>query len=199
MNYRCAVMQLSLVVCLALASTGFSADKTAPHSASGVHPMMTKTAMSKQWLTFDVRGAENNEAAKQLTSTLESHGLYAPIQESKGKPFRLTADTSTSLDLGALGKAIMSVKEPQKSSTAPSLDLVVFATLNKDSAQKAINRLAKIQGVDAKNSHADTTRGEMSVRIVGGQQVRASDIYNALRETGLNPSFTKDASAHHTS
>lgn len=195
MNNRFAMLSLALMGCLAMASVGLSADKPTRHSMNNAPSMTTKPSMARQWVTFDVRGAESDEAARLLANTLETQGLRASIRESKGKPYRLTVSIDRSLDLGAIGKAVMSANTPQKAQSAPSLDLVFFAPLTNENAQKATQKLASIQGVDAKNSRADVRKGELSVRIDGGQRVTADDIYNAIRGAGINAHFYKESTA----
>jgi hypothetical protein len=197
MNHKFAVMHLSLVACLALASAGFSADKPTTRATSKIPSMTTKSPMAREWVTFDVRGAESAEAARLLSNTLETQGLRASIRESQGKPYRLAVDIDRSLDLGAIGKAVMSANTPQKAQSAPSLDLVFFAPFTNETAQKATQKLASIQGVDARNSHVDVRKGELTVRLAGGHPVTADEIHNALRGTGINVRFTKQTMAHH--
>jgi hypothetical protein len=193
MNFKQAVMPLSLLACIAVASVGFSADKTGTQSMGKAYSKTMKPTMERQWVTFDIRGAESPEAARLLTSTLEAQGLHASIRESKGKPYRLTVNIDRSFDLGALGKAVMAANTPQKAQVAPSLDLVLYAPLTNASAQKATQRLDSIQGVDAKNSHADVSKGELQVRIAGGPHVTADDIHKAVREDGINVRFNKES------
>ena len=55
-------------------------------------------------------------------------------------------EVGKSQDLATLGKAVASANTPQKSASAPALDVVIFAPLTKESAQQVMTKLAKSGG-----------------------------------------------------
>jgi hypothetical protein len=147
-------------------------------------------------ITLVIHGAETPESAKALGDALASHNVNAPIEASKDSPVRTTASIDRTTDLGPVGQAVTSTSTPNsKSATRPSLDLVLFAKLDKDAAKKFGEALAKVKGVDASNSKLDAATGELSVRIVGGSKVTADQIHRALNQAGIAAQLSKPTNA----
>jgi hypothetical protein len=116
------------------------------------------------------------------------------VSASTAKPFRLVAEVDAKADLGACGEAIMKAQTPHHEKVAPELDLVMFAELDKASAEKTMEALAKIKGIDAKHSTADVKTGEISIRLTtGGDKVTAEHLHKTLHDAGVVSSFTTPA------
>ena len=94
-------------------------------------------------------------------------------------------------DLGKIAQAVNQAKTPHRSQAAPGLAVVLFADLDKDSAKAAVAALGKIKGVDGKGSQADPKKGELSVKIAGGEKVTVTNIVAALKNAGIETSTTK--------
>src|SRR5262245_32036210 len=187
---------LSLAACLALDTAAFAAKPAAPHTQATkkTHSTHVAAASDRERVTIQIWGAESDQAATALNKALTDSGLRANVKEAKGKPYRTTAEVGKSQDLAAFGKAIASANTPQKSASAPALDVVIFAPLTKESAQQAMTRLGQLKGVDAKHSTADIKNGELNVRVTGTNRVSADDIYNAVHSAGIAGQFTKTPS-----
>ncbi len=110
--------------------------------------------------------------------------------EGKG-PVTLTGIIAVDADLGATGKAINGANTPHKSQAPPGLALVVFAKLDKKSAEAATKALGKVKGVDSKQSKADAKKGQISVSIAGKEKVTVAGILAALKDAGVKASLTE--------
>ena len=133
-----------------------------------------------------------------LTSALNAKGVKGTVRESKGKPAEFTSSVDPATDLSTLASAITAVSTPQKSVAPPSLCVVVFASLTKDSAQHVLEQLATVPGIDAKNSKADVEAGELWVRISGDAKVTPTDIASAVQSAGVTAQLTKPGKAKQT-
>jgi hypothetical protein len=148
-------------------------------------------APQQETVTLDVRGAASRDDAQLLGWTLTVHQIKAAVQKSQDKPFRITTAIDPHTDLGAVGRAVAATKTADKAQAPPSLDLVLFGKLDSKSAKQASEALAKIKGVDAKDSTADTKAGEINVRIEGGAKLTADQIRRALHDAGVTTQFTR--------
>jgi hypothetical protein len=64
--------------------------------------------------------------------------------------------------------------------------------LDKDSAKKAVDAVSKVKGVDSKETKADEKKGEIVVRISGGEKLTASTLVDALKkDAGVTASVAK--------
>jgi hypothetical protein len=195
------------IACVALAAVTLSTAPAAEQAQNtyrapahnAMHRPMTHTSMQtmpkKEMVTLEIRGANSAAGARLLGSTLTAHQVNAAVQASQGKPYRVTATIDPKTDLGAAGQAIMTTSTPDRALTPPSLDLVVFGKFDKASAKKASEALAKIKGIDAKDSNANISAGELNIRVNGGAKVTADQIHRALQEAGVWTQFTRNSSA----
>lgn len=149
-------------------------------------------------VTLEIHGANSPEAARMLSSALSAHQIDASLQASQGQPCRANSEIDPQTDLGAVGKAIMTTSTPDKAKSPPSLDLVLFGKFDKASVKKATDALAKLKGVDVKDSNANIATGEFNVRINGGAKVTANEIHRALQSAGVWTQFTRNGSARRT-
>jgi hypothetical protein len=184
--------------CLALSSVGFAADQGSPAYVGSSTPPKAKHAKSHEKITLGIGGAEDKRSAEMLTSALNANGLKGMVRESKGKPAEMTTSVDHTADLSTYAKALAAVMTPQKSTAPPTLSVVVFASLTKDSAQHVLEQLASVQGVDAKNSKADIETGELWVRISGDAKVTPTDISTAVQSAGVTAQLTKSGKGKQT-
>ncbi len=196
MNRTACNSLLGLATVALLATASFAAERpTMQHrirQSAAMHYGKASTDQ-KQPVTFAIRGAEDGRAADVLTTALEENGLQAKVVAQPGQPSELTTTISRSMDLSVCGKAIMSANTAQKATAPPSLDFVLFAPLTKEKAKLALERLRGLKGVDAQNSHASISKGELWVRINGAARVTPDEVYNAVHAAGINAHFTKNA------
>ena len=94
-------------------------------------------------------------------------------------------------DLGAAAKKVNGCDTPHKAQTAPGLSLVLFAKLDKESAEKAEKAVGKVKGVDGKGSKADPEKGEVSIKLDGKAKVTVADLTKALDGAGIKASIKK--------
>jgi hypothetical protein len=146
---------------------------------------------AREKVTFELRGAECDACAKTLMSELSKHGITTTVVANKDKPVRLFAEIDPMTDLGACGKAIMDAKTAHREHAAPELDLVMFTKLDKDSAAKVKEALAKIKGVDAKQSMVNLETGEICIRLNGAEKVTANTLQTTLKTAGVYTNFVK--------
>jgi hypothetical protein len=157
-----------------------------------------QSATKQETVTLEIHGANSPECARMLSSALAAHQIDASLQASQGQPTRVTTEIDPQTDLGAVGKAIMTTSTPDKAKSPPSLDLVLFGKFDKATAKKAADALAKVKGVDAKDSNANIATGEFNVRVDGGAKVTANQIHRALQSAGVWTQFTRNGSARRT-
>lgn len=184
---------LSLATCLALATAAFAAKPATKHTQATkkLHSTHVAAASDRERVTIQIWGAESDQAAATLNKALADNGVRANIHEAKGKPYRTMTEVGKSQDLAKLGKSIAAANTPQKMTSSPALDVVIFAPLTKENAQQAMTRLEQLKGVDAKHSTADIKNGELNVRVTGTNRVSADDIYNAVHSAGIAAHFSK--------
>jgi len=75
------------------------------------------------------------------------------------------------------------------------LSVVLFAKLDKDSAKKAEEAVGKVKGVDKKGTKVDDKKGEISVKIAGGEKaekVTLTGLVSALKEAGVAATSSKE-------
>lgn len=68
-----------------------------------------------------------------------------------------------------------------------------FAKLDKESGKSARKALRTVKGVDAKGSKVRAKKGEISVKLTGGEKdtVKVADLLSALENAGIKASLTK--------
>jgi hypothetical protein len=95
--------------------------------------------------------------------------------------------------LGKVADLINQAQTPHRDKGhPPGLSVVLFAKLDKASAKKAEEASGKVKGVDPKETKADTEKGEISVKIKGGDKVTSGDLVAALKDVGIVAKLTKD-------
>lgn len=193
------------LVCASVATVAMAADQPrsyqqGPNTYGQPAPSHNSTNMAqrKEMVTFGIRGADSADCARMLTNTLRTHGVQASVAQSPNKPAIVEASIDPNTDLGALGKAVMETNTPDKAKQAPSLDLVLYGQFDGVNAKKATDALAKIKGVDARNSLADDASGELCIRITGGAKVTAYQIHRELQQAGVWTQFTQNKTAPRT-
>ena len=153
-----------------------------------------KIAANMQQVIFEIAGADNSQAAA-IEKSLADNKLKARLHEdkgtAKGKPMRLIADVERGADLSPWIKAVAAVGPKKAGEPAPSLLLVVYAQINKESGTQALAHLDKLKGVDAKHSIADVRMGELRIRLAGNDLVTPDDISGAIQDAGLVGQFIK--------
>jgi hypothetical protein len=188
----------SALVFFVMAVTALAAEPSPDLGSGGKGAPKSHHAKSHEKITLGIGGAEDKRSAEMLTSALNAKGVKGTVRESKGKPTEFTSSVDPTTDLSALASAITAVSTPQKSVAPPTLCVVVFASLTKDSAQHVLDQLATVPGVDAKNSKADVEAGELWVRISGDAKVTPTDIANAVQSAGVTAQLTKSGKAKQT-
>jgi hypothetical protein len=186
-----------MLACLGL-TTMACAEGGSPAYAGSTSPPKAKHAHSHEKITLAISGAQDKKSAEMLTSALNANGLKSTVRESKEKPAEVTASIEPTSDLSTYAKAITAVNTPDKMTAPPTLSVVVFATLTKDSAKQIMDKLASVPGVDAKNSKADVEKGELWVRISGDAKVTPTDISTACQSAGVTAQMTKGGKGKQT-
>ncbi len=103
----------------------------------------------------------------------------------------VTGTLAKNADLGAIAKVVNGTTTPHRAKSAPGLALVLFAKLDKKSAEASTKALGKVKGVDAKKSKADAKKGHISVKIAGKEKVTVANVLAALKDVGIKASLTK--------
>jgi hypothetical protein len=197
-----AALAMSAITSAALAQTNQTTQR--PHRSYNMmhapqhNAQQSSQAQKQETVTLEIRGADSPEGARLLSSALTAHQVDASLQAAQGRPCRVTAEIDPQTDLGAIGKAVMTTNTPDRAQTPPSLDLVVFGRFDKASVKKASDALAKLKGVDAKASNANTSAGEYNIRIDGGAKITANQIRHTLQSAGVWTQFTRNGSARRT-
>ena len=99
-------------------------------------------------------------------------------------------------DLIAIATAVNRAKTPHGKKSPPGLSLVVFAELDKKSANVAVIALAAVKGVNSKGTTANVKKGQISIKLLGldgsgGAKLKISDILTALKKAGIEASLSK--------
>ena len=188
----------SALACFAMAATSLAAEPSPDLGSNAKGAPKSHHAKSHEKITLGIGGAEDKRSAEMLTSALNAKGIKGTVHESKGKPAEFTTSVDATTDLSALASAVSAVSTPQKSTAPPTLCVVVFASLTKDSAQHVLDQLATVPGIDAKNSKADVEAGELWVRISGDAKVTPTDIATAVQSAGVTAQLTKPGKAKQT-
>jgi hypothetical protein len=183
---------LALAACSLLAMPAFAAPRSirtasTPHATTPHH---AAAKSGKQKVTIAVLGADSAQAAA-ITKALADNGLQAKIHEGKGKAkaMHLTAEIDPGADLSQWSKVIGA--SMPKGQTAPTLQLVIYAPITKETGTLALAQLEKVKGVDVKHSAANVKNGELRVGLNGNDHVTANDISSAVQSAGVTGHFTK--------
>lgn len=183
---------LALAVCglMVMPAVAAKGDKKAAKHAA-------KADSGKQRVTIEVVGADSSQS-EAITKALAGSGLNAKVFEAKSAKkkakdngLHLTAEIDPSADLSAWSKAVSSASA--KGQAAPTLQIVVYAPITKESGNQALAELEKVKGVDVKNSSADVKRGELRIGLNGNDRVTANDISSAVKSAGVEGHFAKMA------
>jgi hypothetical protein len=191
------VSSMSVLVVYLLLAAVVAAPASSEHSTkSGAFetPREAKHAVNMQQVIFEIAGADNSQAAaieKSLADNKLEARLHQDKGKAKGKPLRLIADVDRGADLSTWIKAVAAVGAKNAGEPAPSLLLVVYAQIDKESGTQALAHLDKLKGVDAKHSTADVRLGELRVRVTGDDPVTPDDVSGALQDAGLVGQFIK--------
>lgn len=183
---------IALVTCSLLASALVAAPtltKKSSKRTTGATPH-EKTEAGKQKIAFELAGADNSQI-EAINKALADHKLKAKVHEyqGKGRPMHITAEVDRGDDLSPWIKALDGTAA--KGKPAPTLALLVFASINKESGTQALAQLDKVKGVDAKHSTADVKMGELRVRLTGDDHVTTDQISGAVQDAGIVGHFTK--------
>ena len=188
----------SALACIAMAATSIAAESSPDLGSHDKGAPKSHHSKSHEKITLGIGGAEDKRSAEMLTSALNAKGAKGTVHESKGKPAEFTTTVDAATDLSTLASAVTAVSTPQKSTSPPTLCVVLFASLTKDSAQHVLDQLATVPGIDAKNSKADVEAGELWVRITGDAKVTPNDIASAVQSAGVTAQLTKPGKAKQT-
>lgn len=188
----------SALACFAMAAASLAAESSPDLGSNAKGAPKSHHAKSHEKITLGIGGAEDKRSAEMLTSALNAKGIKGTVHENKGKPAEFSTSVDATTDLSALASAVSAVSTPQKSTAPPTLCVVVFASLTKDSAQHVLDQLATVPGIDAKNSKVDVEAGELWVRISGDAKVTPTDISTALQSAGITAQMTKGGKGKQT-
>ena len=179
----------SVLATAVFAAPAFNRKSTTNRLTSTRH---AKTDSNKQKVTFEITGADKTQV-DAINKALTDHGLTAKLHEGKGKgkPLHLSAEVDRGADLSPWIKAVDAAGATPKSQPAPTLQLIIYAPINKESGTQALAQLEKVKGVDIKHSTADVKMGELHVRLTGNDHVTADDISSAVQSAGIVGHFTK--------
>ena len=193
MLYRAMVLATNSIMAAAVVAAPASRENSAKRDAFKTR-REAKIAANMQQVILEIAGADNSQAAA-IEKSLADNKLKARLQEdkgeTKGKPMRLIAEVERGADLSPWIKAVAAVGPKKAGEPAPSLLLVVYAQINKESGTQALAHLDKLKGVDAKHSMADVRMGEIRVRLTGNDLVTPDDISGAIQDAGLVGQFIK--------
>ena len=139
------LLVLAVAVSIGISSAAIAAEKEKEkEKATAIH----------QVISFDIDGVFCARCAKVLTNALQKENVaIASLRPNRGVgPVRTSAKIPAKADLGAIAKSINTANTPHKSQSPPGLAVVLSAKLDKESAEKAVEALGKVEGVDAKGS-----------------------------------------------
>lgn len=141
------------------------------------------SAAEAKKVTLNISGVECGGCAKALGTELEGAGLKleGKLLPSKASPSRIVATAAEDLDLGGVAAKLAKVAKPHKD-VPGALSVVLFAKFDKASGKKAEEALAKVAGVDKKGIVLDEKKGEISVKLAGGEKVTAMSLVDALKK-----------------
>ena len=107
--------------------------------------------------------------------------MKTKMKATKEEPQTVKVDIDTSKgDVGDIGKAIATTDTPHKGKVAPAAAVIVKVKgITKDDAEKLRKALAKVKGVDAKASSAETGEAIVALSADGGAHL--ADIRKALK------------------
>jgi hypothetical protein len=176
---------VALIACLAV-TTAVSAKNL--NSTKAPRPRKSESLAGKDHVMLEIAGPTDSAASEAFQKSLAANGLQARLQANKkgGKPLKVVAAVDSNTDLSPWSKAIASAIPTKRGQSAPALDLLVYATITKENSSQVTSELAKVKGVDAKNSSADAKHGVVHVRISGTDKVTAADVTKALEAAGIN-------------
>ena len=174
---------LALVAALALTGTALAKKSSKPPA------LRRAEAASANAVTLEIAGPADPQAVAAYQKAFAAGGLTAKIHESKkgNKPLRVVAAVDKSTYLGPFGKAIMTAVPTKPGQTPPGLEVLIYATLTKETSQQAMGKLGTVKGVDAKHSTVDVKKGSLRVRISGAEHVTAEEILSAVQSAGVAP------------
>jgi hypothetical protein len=193
MLYRALVLATSSIIAAGVVAAPVSSEDSPKRGAFKTR-REAKIAANMQQVIFEIAGADNSQAAaieKSLADNKLKARLHADKGEAKSKPMRLIADVERGADLSPWIKAVAAVSPRRAREPSPSLLLVVYAQINKESGTQALAHLDKLKGVDAKHSIADVRMGELRIRLTGNDPVTLSDISGVLQDAGPVGQFIK--------
>src|SRR5258706_15159218 len=133
MGQSCVKICGMMLASLAFAATGFAVESSPDGGASTALPKV-KHAKTHEKITLGIGGADDKRSAEMLTSALNAHGLKGSLH--KGSSSEMTTSVEPTSDLSIYAKALAEVSTPQKATAPPTLSVVVFALLTKESEQK---------------------------------------------------------------
>lgn len=176
---------VAVVVAFSAASVQAKGLKT-KNTTAGAHA-------GKDKVTLEIAGVADPQLAAQFQKALTDSGMQATVKESKkgGRPMRLIAQVDSATDLGPWAKAVATAVRVRPGQPQPALELVIFAQVTQENSAPTTAELAKVKGVDAKNSSIDVKKGEIHVRISGDDHVTGDDIANAVKQAGVTGRFVK--------
>lgn len=125
-----------------------------------------------------------------LTDALAEVGVkkLSKIPANQGRGVVIVSGEVAGDVLGKAAVAISKAATPHKNQAPPSLSLeVLLPGLDEKSAAVARQALAKVDGVDAEKSKANTKLGVLAVRLAGGKNLTVTAILTALEKAGLKP------------
>ena len=156
-------------------------------------------AAETQKVSLELRGAFCPGCAKALTAALVQGGVKDATEIKANKdvgPASVTGEIAPDADLVKLGTAVNTAKTPHAKQAPPGVSLVLFAKLDKESAEAALKALQEVKGVDATKSKADTKTGQISVKLqgadaAGGAKLNVADVLGALKKAGIEATLSK--------
>lgn len=146
-------------------------------------------------ITLNVEGAECDTCVHMLTTVLQDCKLQiaSKFEPNPDGPTQVVVSCPAGCDLSACASKVAECKTPHRHESPPRLCLVMFAKLDEMSAKEAVSACRKLKGVDGAACKADIPKGEIHVKLTGGQKVTPEQLIQAFRESGVQVQLTRNS------
>ena len=155
------------------------------------------TSERGQKITLNIEGVECGGCARVLTAALTECKLQlaGKLEPNKDGPSQVIVTCEGECDLAACAAKVAEAKTPHREQAKPGMCLVLFSKLDETSAKEAVTACRKIKGVEGAACKADAAKGEIHIKLAGGEKISAEQIVQALRDAGIQAQTTKAKTA----
>jgi hypothetical protein len=147
---------------------------------SGKKPIVDKPAPDppkQPRMTLDLAGADCDACVQRISEALRSSGfrIDGDIKPESVGLVRIHVVGNEDIDLHAAATKVNSVHTNHPERNRPGLFFVLFARLDEKQADRALDVVTKMRGVDRKQTKADPKKGEISIKLAGEALATATE------------------------